>query len=162
MYHVCTTNADTIGTEIREDVAVVFISKGSNASCLEEDFRKVILREIHFRTNSSEFPDTIDLLIPMLNCTVSVAVTRDGGKIEVCIALMCCTDLASDCDLRLGTDFVFGSSEEVLGADKWVPNEIGRADHGNEFFRIHAREALLSDNAVIHLSVQRVSPCLSL
>lgn len=113
-----------------------------------------MLGPIHLRAHSSKLPNSVNLLVPMLNGAIAVASMSDGGEIKIRVALMCSANLMDGNNLRVRHPLVANSANKVLSADEWVSYEIGRAQHRNEFLRLHVREALLTNDAIVHLPTE--------
>lgn len=113
-----------------------------------------MLMPVNLRAHSSKLPDPLNALIPLFNDAIAVALMSDTGEIKVCIALVRSANLIDDDYLIFRNPLIAGSTKKVLSVDEWVSYEIGRAHHRNKIFRFHVREALLTNNAVVHLSME--------
>lgn len=102
-----------------------------------KDLIKVILSPPDIWVQSSKLPLSINLLVPMLVCAVSMALENDLRSCLILVSLVRHTQLMPADDLVVRDLFELGGAAEVLGHEGFVAEDEGGGDHAEELVGWH-------------------------
>lgn len=116
---------------------------------------KVILEPSDIWAQASEFPDTVNLLVPVRVCAVSVALDRNLRAGLVGVLLVGYTELVVASNLRVGNLLPLRAADKVLRLEQWVAENVWVRGHGKELFRRHCFPKLVEEGKVVDSQSRR-------